>query len=344
MIVSFNIPTYNRALFLKKSLEKIVKQIEELHLQDQVEINLSDNASTDNTKEVWDNCVSEHPSVKFSYKRNEKNMGPDENFLSAMHMATGQYSLLWGDDDYLKEGGLKRIMELVDYGKQNDVHIMLSSTCVINSEGNYLHEKNFLREDIEELLVDFSDISQVRGYFFLLRDMGGLLSFISDVIYRTSIIEEIEFDKSFVGTHYAFLNYWWGWLSKGKKLYYSKKSFIDETEQYQPAYGFGVNRFLIDYNGYIKVAKLFNEIMAKEFLYAFQNLHSYKKMRRLIIRQKNDYQTSIEPLARYCGYDNYEICELYSDTSTKNLCKELLLSIMPSWIYRGIVKIKKHIP
>ena len=174
MIVSFNIPTYNRAGYLKKSLEKIVKQIEELHLQDQVEINLSDNASTDNTKEVWDNCVSKHPSVKFSYKRNERNMGPDENFISAMHMATGQYSLLWGDDDYLKDGGLSHIMDLIKYGERNNVSIILSSTSVIDANGKFLYEKCFLREDVDEMLVDFSDINQIRGYFFLLKDMAEL--------------------------------------------------------------------------------------------------------------------------------------------------------------------------
>lgn len=118
MKLSFNIPTYNRSKYLRKSLELIMSQIEELHVEDSVEVNLSDNASTDNTKEVWDECVSRHPKVKTFYHCNVQNLGPDRNFLTAIKMANGDYSLLWGDDDYLKEGGLNRIFELIEYGKK----------------------------------------------------------------------------------------------------------------------------------------------------------------------------------------------------------------------------------
>ena len=341
MKLSFNIPTYNRAKFLAISLKKIANQIEELNLQDQVEINLSDNASTDKTKEVWDNCLILHPTIKFTYKRNEKNLGPDMNFLSAMNMATGKYSILWGDDDYLKEGGLKRIFEIIDYSERHDAQIMVSSTSVIDANGKYLYEKHFLREDVDDILVDFSDANQARSYFFLLKDMGGLLSFISDVIYKTSIIKELPYDEDFTGTHYAFLCYWWGWLAKGNKLYYCKKSFVDETIQYQPAYGFGVNRFLVDYCGYMKVAKFFEKKLAKDFLYAFQNLHSYKKLRRLVIRQKNEFVERVEPLVRECGYGFFELNELYFDTSKKSILKDSFLAFVPTWIYSSIVKMKK---
>lgn len=72
-----------------------------------------------------------------------------------MHLAKGEYSLLWGDDDFLKEGGLVRIFELAEYGDKNDIQIMLSSTSLYDKSGNYKGEKPFLRSDIDELTVDF---------------------------------------------------------------------------------------------------------------------------------------------------------------------------------------------
>ena len=342
MKISFCIPTYNRSKYLAISLNKIVSQIEELHAENDVEVNLSDNASTDDTKEFWDKVVSSHPKIHFSYKRNEENLGPDRNFLSAMNMAQGEYSLLWGDDDYLKEGGLKRIYELIEYGEKNNVQIMVSSTSVIDANEKPLFEKNFLRKDIKEMLVDFSDIHQARSYFFLLKDMGGLLSFISDVIYKTSIIKELPYHEEFIGTHYAFLNYWWGWLAKGNKLYYSNISFIEETVQYQAAYGFGINRFMVDYRGYEVVSRLFNdETMRKEFLYAFQLLHSYKKIRRLCIREKEAFIRIVDPLVRLYGLDDSELIELYDDTSLKSLLRELTLKLIPSKLYIKLVNLKK---
>ena len=238
MRISFNIPTYNRAKYLKQNLDILTTQIKELHKEDEVEINISDNASTDETKQVSEACIAANPQLHISYHCNEKNLGPDGNFIAAMHLAKGEYSLLWGDDDFLKEGGLERIFELAGYGDNNDIQLMLSSTSLYDKDGNYKGEKPFLRADINELTVDFSDLTQARAYFFLLKDMGGMLSFISDVVYKTSIINEITFDEDFMGTHYAFLCYWWGWLAKGKKLYYSNQSFLKETLQYQPAYGY----------------------------------------------------------------------------------------------------------
>lgn len=336
MKLSFNIPTYNRAKYLAVSLEKISCQIEDLKLHNQVEINLSDNASTDNTREVWDNCVKLHPSIKYTYKCNEKNLGPDRNFLSAMHMANGEYSLLWGDDDFLKEGGLKRIMDLIDFGETNSVEIMVSSTSVIDANGRFLHDKYFLRDDIDELLVDFSDINQVRGYFFLLKDMGGLLSFISDVIYKTRIIYDIKYNDAFTGTHYAFLNYWWGWLADGHKLYYSRVSFIDETVQYQAAYGYGVKRSLVDFDGYLLIAKLLltNVQWALDFKNAVLKTHSVFVYRFIYLGEKRKFKKMLESRLRECGCSN--LTEFYQSCSFNSIIKSLVYCILPDSIMERI--------
>lgn len=123
MRISFNIPTYNRSDYLKKNLEIILSQIYELHKENEVEINISDNASTDNTEIICNAFISKNKSIHINYNRNNENLGPDANFINSMKMATGDYSLLWGDDDFLKEGGLRRIFELVNFGESNDIQI-----------------------------------------------------------------------------------------------------------------------------------------------------------------------------------------------------------------------------
>lgn len=339
MRISFNIPTYNRAKYLKKNLDILTAQIKELHKEDDVEINISDNASTDETQKVSKTCITENPQLHISYHRNEKNLGPDGNFIKAMHLAHGEYSLLWGDDDFLKEGGLTRIFELLDYGEKNNIQIMLSSTSVYDANGKYLFEKYFLREDIDELIVDFSNELERRAYFFLLKDMGGMLSFISDVIYKTSIINSIPFDKDFIGTHYAFLCYWWGWLFKGNKLYYSSKSFLKETYQFQPAYGLGVDRLMVDYNGYLLIANklISNEQLKHDFLAAFQNLHSLYNLINLINGESKKFKELVIPALKQCGFNDNDLATLYVFCSTKNQIKRLLHKYLP---YKYINKFK----
>ena len=137
MKISFNIPTYNRAKYLKKNLDILTAQIKELHKENDVEINISDNASTDDTKSIVETFISAYPEIHISYHCNAKNLGPDGNFITAMHLAKGDYSLLWGDDDFLKDGGLARIFELVVYGEKNNIQLMLSSTSIYDKDGNY---------------------------------------------------------------------------------------------------------------------------------------------------------------------------------------------------------------
>lgn len=342
MRISFNIPTYNRAKYLKKNLEILTAQIIELHKEAEVEINISDNASTDETKQVSEACIADHPQLHISYHRNEKNLGPDGNFIAAMHLAKGEYSLLWGDDDFLKEGGLARIFELAEYGDKNDVQIMLSSTSIYDKNGKYMNEKNFLREDIEELTVDFSDLNQARAYFFLLKDMGGMLSFISDVVYKTSIINEIPFDEDFMGTHYAFLCYWWGWLAKGKKLYYSNRSFLKETVQYQPAYGYGVDRRIVDYKAFILISNKIERglVNVHDFLCAFQRLHNSLQSLYLVNAESKNYEVKLMPLMRKCLVSNEQIAEIKSFCSMKSSLKLLFYSLAPDLLISLFRKIK----
>lgn len=342
MRISFNIPTYNRVKYLKQNLDILTTQIKELHKEDEVEINISDNASTDETRQVSEASIVANPQLHISYHCNEKNLGPDGNFITAMHLAKGDYSLLWGDDDFLKEGGLARIFELAEYGDKNNVQIMLSSTTIVDDNGNFVREKNFLRPDIQDYLVDFSDANEARAYFFLLQDTAGLLSFISDVVYKTSIIHEVTFDEDFMGSHYAFLCYWWGWLAKGNKLYYSNISFLYETIQYQPAYGFGVRRVMVDYKGFLLITeKLFADSQIKnDFAFAFKNTHPVLLLRMILISERKEFIKQVLPSLRKCGTSETEIELLVDSSSLLNIFKSLFYAIIPEKIILFLKKVK----
>lgn len=342
MTLSFCIPTYNRLRFLQKNITILMQQIKEEGLEKEVEICISDNHATDGTEEYCRQLVDNNQGITITYKRNEENLGPDRNFLSAMHMAKGEYSMLWGDDDFLRKGGLRRIFELISHGRANDIQIMLSSTNVIDAQGKQKFVKNFLREDIKEYTVDFSKPEEARSYFFLVKDMGGLLSFISDVIYKTSIIEEIPFDDRFIGTHYAFLCYWWGYLAKGKKLYYSSIPFLDETGQFQAAYGYGVDRLLVDYYGYTVIAEECfknSSIKAIDFLQTMQHLHSDFISSMLYLAEPTGFNKYIVPKMKECGVSIPEMNCLYDFCSLKNIIKMLMYKILPESI---ILYLKHH--
>jgi hypothetical protein len=90
--VSIGIPTFNRAQFLPESLGSALNQ----SLPD-IEILVSDNASTDATEEV----VAAMRDERVRYVKQPRNMGGTGNFQALLDLATADYFCLLQDDDMI---------------------------------------------------------------------------------------------------------------------------------------------------------------------------------------------------------------------------------------------------
>ena len=103
MRLSICIPTYNRAAFIGETLRSILDQA-----NGDIEICISDNASSDNTKEVIERVCSGYP--KLVYFRWDRNMGADRNFLKVIDIASGEYCWFMGSDDIVEPGAISHIL------------------------------------------------------------------------------------------------------------------------------------------------------------------------------------------------------------------------------------------
>jgi len=101
---SIGIPTFNRARWLKNAIDCALAQT----YQD-IEVLVSDNASTDNTPEV----VKEYGS-RVRYIRNETNIGPSANFRQLADLATGEYFSWLQDDDCIFNHFVERAVSQLD--------------------------------------------------------------------------------------------------------------------------------------------------------------------------------------------------------------------------------------
>lgn len=104
-ILSICIPTYNRCQYLKQSLEALVT---DTAFDDEVEIVISDNCSSDETERIGHEYAAKYSNIK--YFRNEENVR-DTNFCLALDRATGQYAKLMNDNHIVCPGGLHYIKE-----------------------------------------------------------------------------------------------------------------------------------------------------------------------------------------------------------------------------------------
>ena len=74
-LVSILIPTFNRAMLLKRAVESVLKQD-----YPNIEIIISDNASEDNTTDI----VNSFSSEKIKYIKREKNIGAVLNGIEVL--------------------------------------------------------------------------------------------------------------------------------------------------------------------------------------------------------------------------------------------------------------------
>lgn len=112
MRLSVCIPTHHgRGRFLKEAVDSVLSQITPA-LAGQVEICISDNASTDETQALVAAYSREHPGL-FLYHRHPVNLGFTRNLMHVISMAQGDYCWLFSSDDLMAAGGLSRVFEVL---------------------------------------------------------------------------------------------------------------------------------------------------------------------------------------------------------------------------------------
>jgi glycosyltransferase involved in cell wall biosynthesis len=132
-LLSICIPTYNRSKLLKINLLSILSQM--AGLEEDVEVIVSDNSSTDDTPQVveWARQFG-----AFRYHRQEKNIGGGPNFYYCSNqLAHGEYCWLIGDDDFVRKGAIERLVRLMKVHPEVDLFFTNLMHIDIEELGRY---------------------------------------------------------------------------------------------------------------------------------------------------------------------------------------------------------------
>lgn len=132
-LLSICIPTYNRAVVLKKTLDSLVQN---KAFDETVEVVVSDNNSTDNTQEVGEYYASHYPNIK--YYRNKENVR-DENFPLSMDRAKGEYIKLLKDNIVMSDSSLEYMRENIINNRQIKTPLFFTNGVVfgVNKKESY---------------------------------------------------------------------------------------------------------------------------------------------------------------------------------------------------------------
>ena len=111
ILLSICIPTFNRPLFLKRTIESIISQ--EIFLnENKIEIIISDNSSNNETLNMIQYFRIKHPN-KILYFKNEINIG-DENISKALSLGNGLFLKLNNDTLTFNRNSLNEILNTIE--------------------------------------------------------------------------------------------------------------------------------------------------------------------------------------------------------------------------------------
>lgn len=176
------IPTFNRKEKLEKSLEYILKET----VGKNVEILVSDNASTDETEKYMNNISNKFSQISY-YRRNE-NGGFDVNFLNCFEKAKGEYVMLIGDDDILLPGSIESILQCIS---KNPVAIYLNTSRLIS--------RNPIK--YTDLKIEKQNNIEYDDKNMFLKQMGIHCTFISALVFNAHFLKNIPNKERFFGTN-----------------------------------------------------------------------------------------------------------------------------------------------
>jgi len=155
-LVSIGVPVYNGADKIEKALNSLL-----LQTYTNIEVVISDNASTDETGEICKRISNLDQRVQ--YMRQPINMGPAVNFKTVLDQAKGDYFMWLGHDDWLSESYIEDCMSILV--KNPDVSIVCGQAVY------YIDDFEQYKGNVVQLLQESSQ-ERVIAYYSVVADNG----------------------------------------------------------------------------------------------------------------------------------------------------------------------------
>ena len=243
--LSICMTTHNRARFIGETLESVISQA-----NDNIEIVIVDGASTDNTTEVVQRFKKRFRNLV--YYRGEQNMGVDRDMATAIEHARGEYCWLFSDDDWLKPGAIKKVLQEIE--SDNEIYLCNVTVCSLFMQP--IKERFWLSREVKDRVFHLHDKNELIEYCNKATSIGALFSFWSSIIFRREEWNKTGYNYDFDGTAYALAASLFSFISRSCRLKYIRDRLVlwrNDNESFQNEGGL-VKRFLLDFDGYLQLA------------------------------------------------------------------------------------------
>jgi glycosyltransferase involved in cell wall biosynthesis len=135
-LVSIGLPVYNGGRYLASALKSLLDQD-----YANLELIVSDNASTDDTEEICRRFAQEDSRITF--RRNESNVGSATNFNTVFELSRGQYFMWAAHDDLWHPHYIRRCAEVLRH--HHDVVLCSTDIDFMDEQGQIFSYEHYNR-------------------------------------------------------------------------------------------------------------------------------------------------------------------------------------------------------
>lgn len=243
--ISICMPTHNRARFIEETLENVMGQV-----NDNIEIVIVDGASGDNTAEVVQRFQKRFTNIV--YYRGKDNPGVDRDMARTIELARGEYCWMLSDDDFLKDGAVKRVLEEIKSG--HEIYLCNVTACDLLMRP--IRDRYWLSAKVKDRVFDLHDKNAFMEYCGKANSIGALFSYMSSIVLARRAWIKNGFNHDFDKSAYALAASLVA-LTKGQcTLKYIREPLVfwrNDNESFQNEGGL-VKRFYLDFDGYLRIA------------------------------------------------------------------------------------------
>ena len=186
-LVSIGVPVFNGENGLAKALSALLNQDYQ-----NLEIIISDNASTDSTKKICNEFLIKYKNIR--YYRNEKNLGSVDNFNKLVQLAMGKYFMWAAHDDLREKNYVSSCVEKLE--KASDSAVLCQS-----------YTKTFIQGSDDILCINTLDsfegvIGPINQYRETLKHFPATAIY---GLYRLSAMRKTKLFQKTIATDLAFI-------------------------------------------------------------------------------------------------------------------------------------------
>lgn len=215
-LISICIPTRNRVDVLEKCINSIINNPA---FSPEIEIVVSDNASSDATQQIMGKYTKRYENIR--YYRNEENLGVYANIIKVLDLATGQFLKLSNDYNVFTQNGVKHLVDIVKkfeesrqlvlIGNSSNDYIEISEKYDINGVikkigwgFSYMGNYGFWKEDwarIDDKFARVDTMFILDGHFFQMLEKKGSVCICTAHIYDRYPFKQKQGGYNFFKVH-----------------------------------------------------------------------------------------------------------------------------------------------